>query len=225
MRLNKYIAQAGVCSRRKADELITNGQIKVNGRIIKELGTVIDEDKDEIFIGSRKLELPSAKVYYAMNKPVGYITSSTSAQGKSVMELLKAVKERIYPVGRLDKDSHGLILLTNDGDFAYRLTQAKFGCEKEYEVTLNRPLLARDKKIFERGIILEGKQLHPVKVTGQNGNRVTIILQEGINRQIRRMAEKQNYEVEDLKRVRIGKYKLGNLKEGGYIHIRPQEVI
>jgi len=225
MRLNKFIAQAGVCSRRKADELIQNGQIRVNGRIIKELGTIIDENNDEVQIGQRKLDLSSGKVYYALNKPVGYIASATSAQGKSVMELLRAVKERIYPVGRLDKDSRGLIILTNDGDFAYQLTQAKFGFEKEYEVMLDRPLLAKDKKIFERGIILDGKELHPVKVVSQNGNRINLILKEGVNRQIRRMAEKQGYDVLDLKRIRIAKLKLGNLKEGGYIHIRPSDVI
>lgn len=226
MRLNKFIAQAGVCSRRKADELISNGQIKVNGKIIKELGTVIDESKDDIYIGKRKLDLAAQKVYYAMNKPVGYITSATSAQGKSVMELLKGIKERIYPVGRLDKDSRGLIILTDDGDFAYQLTQAKFGCEKEYEVALDRPLAVKDKKAFERGLELEGKKLNPVEVvSGLYGNKVNLILTEGVNRQIRRMAEKQGYEVKDLKRVRIGKLKLGNLKEGGYIRICPQDVV
>lgn len=226
MRLNKFIAQAGVCSRRKADELIENGQIKVNGRIVKELGTVIDEVKDDIYIGKRKLELAQQKVYFALNKPVNYITSATSAQGKSVMELVKTIKERVFPVGRLDKDSCGLIILTDDGDFAYKLTQAKFECEKEYEVTLDRPLLDKDKRLFERGLELEGKKLHPVKVvSGLFGNKVNLILKEGVNRQIRRMAEKQGYEVKDLKRVRIGKLKLGNLKEGGYIRISPLDVI
>jgi len=225
IRLNKFIAQAGVCSRRKADDLIAGGQIKVNGRIVKELGTIIDEKNDEVLIGAKKLSLNADLVYYALNKPVGYITSSTSAQGKSVMELIKTIKERVYPVGRLDKDSRGLIFLTNDGDFAYRLTQAKFGCEKEYEVTLDRPLLSADKKIFERGLTLEEKKLQPVKVAGQRGDKANLILREGINRQIRRMAEKQGYEVLDLKRVRIGKFKLGNLKEGGYVRIRPQDVI
>lgn len=226
MRLNKFIAQAGVCSRRKADELIENGQIKVNGRIVKELGTVINEEKDEIYIGKRKLELARQKAYYALNKPVGYITSATSAQGKSIMELIKMIKERVYPVGRLDKDSRGLVILTDDGDFAYRLTQAKFGCEKEYEVRLDRPLAARDKKIFERGMELDGKKLHPIKVAGGlYGNKANLILKEGVNRQIRRMAEKQGYEVRDLKRVRIGRLKLGNLKEGGYIRINPLDVI
>ncbi|MFA6526361.1 MAG: pseudouridine synthase [Candidatus Buchananbacteria bacterium] len=225
MRLNKFIAQAGVCSRRKADELIENGQIKVNGKIVKELGTVIDEVKDDIYIGKRKLELAQQKVYFALNKPVNYITSATSAQGKSVMELVKTIKERVFPVGRLDKDSRGLIILTDDGDFAYKLTQAKFECEKEYEVTLDRPLLDKDKRLFERGLELEGKKLHPVKVIGQNGNKINLILKEGVNRQIRRMAEKQGYEVLDLKRVRIAKLKLGNLKEGGYIHIQPSDVM
>lgn len=225
MRLNKFIAQAGVCSRRKADELIVNGQIKVNGKLVKELGTIIDEEKDEVLIGKRKLDLVGQKAYYAINKPIGYITSSSSAQGKSVMELVKTIRERVYPVGRLDKDSSGLIILTDDGDFAYKLTQAKFGCEKEYEVRLDRQLQINDKKLFEQGLELEGKKLHPVKVAGQTGNKVHLILKEGVNRQIRRMAEKQGYEVLDLKRVRIGKLKLGNLKEGGYVRIQPSDVL
>ncbi|MFA5020707.1 MAG: pseudouridine synthase [Patescibacteria group bacterium] len=224
MRLNKFIAQAGICSRRQADELIANGQIKINGQIVKELGTIINEEKDEISFGQKKLSLRPDKLYFALNKPVGYITSATSAQGKSIVELVKGIRDRVYPVGRLDKDSRGLIILTNDGDFAYRLTQAKFGCEKEYEVTLDRPLAAKDKKIFERGITLEGKELQPVRVVSQHGAKANLILKEGINRQIRRMAERQGYEVLDLKRIRIGKFNLGNLKEGEYRSISPLDV-
>jgi len=225
MRLNKFIAQAGICSRRQADELIASGRIRVNGQIIEELGTIINEKKDEVLFGRKKLSLTPNKSYYALNKPVGYITSATSAQGKSIVELVKGIKNRIYPVGRLDKDSRGLIILTNDGDFAYRLTQAKFGCEKEYEVTLNRPLAAKDKKAFERGPTLEGKQLQPVRVARQHGAKANLILKEGINRQIRRLAERQGYEVLDLKRIRIGKLNLGNLKEGEYRSINPPDVI
>lgn len=225
MRLNKFIAQAGVCSRRKADELIKGGQIKVNSIIVKELGTVIDENNDKIQIGNRRLDLANQKVYFALNKPVGYITSATSAQGKSVLELVKEIKERVYPVGRLDKQSRGLIILTDDGDLAYKLTQAKFGIEKEYEVELDRPLDAKDIKIFERGMELEGKRLQPVEVVSRRGNKANLVLREGVNRQIRKMAEKLGYRVKDLKRVRIGKLNLGNLKEGGYIRISPQDII
>lgn len=223
MRLNKFIAQAGVSSRRKADELIKGGQIKVNGQVIRELGKVIDENKDTIEIGQRKLSLADQFIYLALNKPVGYIASTTSAQGKSVLDLIKN-KERIYPVGRLDKDSRGLIFLTNDGEFAYHLTQARLGCEKEYEVELDRPLKNSDKKYFERDMVLGEDKVRGIRVINQKGNKVYLVLRQGVNRQIRRMAESRGYRVLDLKRIRIGKFKLGNLKEGEYKKITPQEV-
>lgn len=225
MRLNKFIAQAGICSRRKADELIVGGQIKVNGKVVTELGTVVDELSDEVYFSKRRVALATQKAYFALNKPVGYITSSTSAQGKSVLELVKGITERVFPVGRLDKDSCGLIILSDDGDLAYRLTQAKFDTEKEYEVTLDRPLADRDIKAFESGLDLDGERLRPIKVAGRRGKKVNLILKQGVNRQIRRMAELRGYEVLELKRIRIGKLLLGNLKEGGYIRIRPQDII
>ncbi|MFA5124251.1 MAG: pseudouridine synthase [Patescibacteria group bacterium] len=222
IRLNKYIAQAGVCSRRKADELIKAGKVKVNGQSVKDLGLAIDENNDTVELAGKKLAAETKKIYLALNKPMGYITSSTGSQGKSVLDLVK-IKQRIYPVGRLDKDSRGLIILTNDGDFAYRLTQAKFGHEKEYKVELDRPLNKTDAQKIERGLILDGKKLQPIKIVKQRGNQVTLILKEGVNRQIRRMAEQLGYEVKDLKRIRIGKLKLGGLKEGEYQIITPQK--
>ncbi|MFA6594028.1 MAG: pseudouridine synthase [Candidatus Buchananbacteria bacterium] len=224
IRLNKYIAQAGVCSRRKADELIKAGKVKVNGQNVNDLGLVINENNDTVELAGKKLAAETKKIYLALNKPAGYITSSTDSQGKSVLDLVK-IKQRIYPVGRLDKDSRGLLILTNDGDFAYRLTHAKFGHEKEYEVELDRPLDKTDAQKIERGLILDGKKLQPVKIVKQRGDQVTLILKEGVNRQIRRMAEQLGYEVKDLKRVRIGKLKLGGLKEGEYKEVKPQEVI
>jgi len=149
IRLNKYIAQAGVCSRRKADELIKAGKVKVNGLAAQDLGLVIDENNAAVEIAGKKLETETQKIYLALNKPRGYITSSSGSQGKSVLDLIK-IKQRIYPVGRLDKDSRGLLILTNDGDFAYRLTQAKFGHEKEYEVELDRALAKTDAQKIER---------------------------------------------------------------------------
>ncbi|MFA6228137.1 MAG: pseudouridine synthase [Patescibacteria group bacterium] len=223
IRLNKYIAQAGVCSRRKADELIKAGKVKVNGLAAQDLGLVIDENNAAVEIAGKKLETETQKIYLALNKPRGYITSSSGSQGKSVLDLIK-IKQRIYPVGRLDKDSRGLLILTNDGDFAYRLTQAKFGHEKEYEVELDRALAKTDAQKIERGLILDGKKLQPVRIIKQRGNRLTLILKEGVNRQIRRMAEQLDYKVEDLKRIRIGKLKLADLKEGECKKITPEEV-
>lgn len=224
MRLNRYIAQAGICSRRKADNLIARGSIKINGKTVNSLGIEVDETNDLVECDGKLIKPQEKKIYLALNKPIGYISSSSSAQGKSILNLI-SLKERVYPVGRLDKDSRGLILLTNDGEFAYKLTQAKFNHEKEYEVTLNRQLRPIDKKKLEEDMILGSEVVKGVKVGRIIGSKVNLILQEGVNRQIRRMMEKIGYEVEDLRRVRIGKFRLGNLPEGKYKEIKLSEVI
>lgn len=223
IRLQKFLALAGVASRRKAEELIVDGRIKVNGELITELGTKVDES-DKVEYNGKILQIEPNKIYIALNKPVGYISSATSSQGQSVLDLVKT-KERIYPVGRLDKDSSGLILLTNDGDFANKITHAKYGCEKEYEVIIDKPFLEIDKKSFESGMKLAGYKLQPVKVTMVDGNKVRLILKEGINRQIRKMMGKCGYNVIDLKRIRIGKLKLSNIKTGQWKIINHKDVI
>jgi len=224
MRLNKFIAQAGIASRRKADNLIESGRIKVNGKIVDQLGLEIDENKDVVECGGKTLKLSEEKIYLILNKPIGYITSNSSEQGKSVMDIVN-INKRIFPVGRLDKESSGLLILTNDGDFAYKLTQAKFGHDKEYEVVLDRKLSPTDVEKFGKPMLLAGQKIQPVKVGKVSGAKVTLILREGINRQIRRMAENIGYEVLELKRVRIGKLKLGKLREGEYQRIKPSDVL
>ncbi len=224
MRLQKFLALAGVASRRKAEELITNGQVKVDGQKVTELGTSIDEDRAKVEFGGKVWKIKSDLVYFMLNKPVDYITSSTSAQGKSVLDLIK-VKERVYPIGRLDKDSRGLLILTNDGELTNKLTQAKFNHEKEYEVILDRELGNQSKRIFEKGMILDEEKLRPVKVVSINGVKVRLILKQGVNRQIRRMAEALGYRVKDLKRIRIGKLNIGNLPEGKWKVIKKEDII
>ncbi|OQA36214.1 MAG: Ribosomal large subunit pseudouridine synthase F [Parcubacteria group bacterium ADurb.Bin326] len=224
MRLNRYIAQAGICSRRKADNLIARGSIKVNGKTVTSLGVEIDESKDLVECDGKPIKPQERKIYLALNKPLGYISSSSSAQGKSILDLI-SLRERVYPVGRLDKDSRGLILLTNDGEFAYNLTQAKFNHEKEYEVTLNRQLKPTDKKKLEEDMVLGSEVVKGVKVGRIVGSRVNLTLHEGVNRQIRRMMEKIGYEVEDLRRVRVGKLNLGDLSEGKWKEIKLKDVI
>lgn len=224
MRLNRYIAQAGICSRRKADNLIARGSIKVNGKTVTSLGIDIDEIKDLVECDGKPIKPQEKKIYLALNKPLGYISSSSSAQGKSILDLI-SLRERVYPVGRLDKDSRGLILLTNDGEFAYKLTQAKFNHEKEYEVTLNRQLKPSDKKKLEEDMVLGSEVVKGVKVGRIVDSKVNLTLQEGVNRQIRRMMEKIGYEVEDLRRIRIGKFVLGDLPEGKWREIKLKDVI
>jgi len=223
IRLQKFLASAGIASRRKSEELITNGQVKVNGRVVTELGTKVNEN-DKIEFSGKILKLKSNHIYIALNKPVGYIASASSRQGQSVLDLVK-ITDRFYPVGRLDKDSSGLILLTNDGDFTNKITHAKYGCEKEYEVVIDQPFLEIDKKAFAEGMKLAGYKLQPVRVTLVKNNVVRLVLKEGINRQIRKMMGKRGYRVISLTRIRIGKLKLGHLKLGQWRHINIKEVI
>jgi pseudouridine synthase len=223
-RLNKYIAQSGVCSRRKADEMIATGKVKINGAIVKELGVTVDEEQDQVEVNGQQLSLQTEKIYLALNKPLGYISGAHTWQGESVLDLVK-IKERVYPVGRLDKDSHGLLILTNDGDFAYKLTHAKFGHEKEYKVMFNQPLTLKDIQAMEGGMEIDDQQIQPIKILNIKGSQANLVLKEGVNRQIRRMAEVLGLRVKDLERVRVGKLKLGDLKQGEYRKIKPQDVI
>jgi len=224
MRLNKFIAHSGVASRRKADELILAGKVKINGEVVDDLGIIVDEEKDQVEVNGAPINLIDKKIYVALNKPLGYLCSAKNWQGKSVLELID-IPERIYPVGRLDKDSVGLVILTNDGDFAYQLTQAKFLHEKEYEVVFDRLLDKEDIKIFESGMDLDRDKVQPIKVRKVRGNKANLILLQGINRQIRRMAEARGYRVNYLKRIRIGKLELGDLPVGQYRLIKPEDVL
>jgi len=222
IRLQKFLSQAGIASRRKAEELIIAGKIKVNGEIVKKLGTTINED-DEIVYQGKKITLDNKKVYIALNKPVGYISSASDSQGKSVLNLIK-IKEKVYPAGRLDKDSSGLLILTNDGELAQKLTHPSFGGEKEYFITLDQDLKQEDIKKLQRGLTISGKKLQGVKVVSAKNKSARLILKEGINRQIRRMMGKLGYTVIKLKRIRIGKLELGNLEEGKSKFIKPEDL-
>lgn len=224
IRLNKYIAQSGVCSRRKADEMISEGKVKVNGATTKELGIMIEQDQDKVEVNGQLISQEEEKVYLALNKPIGYISGTHTWQGESVTDLVR-IKERVYPIGRLDKDSHGLVLLTNDGDFAYKLTHAKFGHEKEYKVLFDRPLTPETIKVLEGGMKIDDQPIQPIKIKNIKGSQANLILKEGVNRQIRRMAEAVGLRVLDLERVRIGKLKMGDLKSGEYRKIKPQDVV
>lgn len=223
IRLNKFLAQAGVASRRKADSLIAAGKVTVNGAVVEELGTQVDEIKDQVACSGKPVRIVNDHTYIALNKPIGYVSSASNSQGKSVLQLVNR-HSRIYPIGRLDKDSRGLIILTDDGELTYQSTHAKFGWEKEYEVTIDRPLLKGDAEMISRGMIVDGKKLQPVRISGSKGNSVRLVLKEGINRQIRRMLGRLGYRVSDLKRIRIGKLELGDLKEGEWRKINREDI-
>lgn len=224
IRLQKYLADAGIASRRKAEDLIASGKVSVNGDPVTTQGVKIVPGRDEVTYNGKPVVVAGGKVYLAVHKPVGYITSASPNQGKTVFDLVKSA-QRLFSVGRLDKDSSGLLLLTNDGDFAQRVTHAKYGCEKEYFVVLDIDLASEHIKILERGMRLSGKRLQPVQVLNARNKSVQLVLQEGVNRQIRRMLGRLGYTVVRLKRVRIGKLELGDLKEGKSRTFTPKEVL
>lgn len=230
VRLQKFMAEQGVASRRKSEDLIRAGKVKVNGHVA-EIGMKINPRKDLVTVGKQKLtNVKNRKMVYIMlNKPRGYVTTVSDELGrKTVMDLLPDFGCRIYPVGRLDKDSEGLLLLTNDGSFTNCMTHPSHEYAKVYRVTV-RPAV-NDEILFNlrNGIEIDGRITAPCEVTvlTEEENRVVLefILHEGRNRQIRKMCESQGLEVARLKRISIGPIKLGMLKQGDYRELSEQDV-
>ncbi len=225
MRLQKFLAHAGVCSRRKAEEYIAQNRVKVNGVPILEPGTKVDPQKDIVLFDGKNIVLKSdkSKLYIALNKPVGYITSCSQENSKIVMELVN-IKDRIYPIGRLDKDSKGLLLLTNDGQLHNRLSHPSFDHEKEYIVTTVYPINESALSQLRNGIYIDDRKTRKSKIKRLSKNKFKIILKEGRNRQIRKMVGKIKNKVDILKRIRISNINLGNLKEGHWRYLSAEEI-
>ena len=224
--LQKFIAESGYCSRRQAEELIRLGKVLVNGELA-ELGMKVD-DKDEVKVRGKRVAINKEKIYIILNKPKNYTCTNRKFEGeKNVFDLIHA-PERLFVVGRLDKDSRGLVLLTNDGDLTQKLTHPKFEHEKEYIVEISNFQFPISKQFindlilkFEKGVdIGEGDGIVKAKdIKYLGANKFKIILTEGKKRQIRRMFKSVGCDIKDLVRVRIGKIELGNLKEGKYKYI------
>jgi 23S rRNA pseudouridine2605 synthase len=232
IRLQKYLADCGIASRRKSEELILAGKVKVNDEIITQLGVKIDPQTDKIYY-QNKLVQPANYVYIMLNKPQGYTcTTRKFLKEKNILDLVN-VKEKVFPVGRLDKNTQGLIFLTNDGNFAYRLTHPKFQIEKEYVVMLREPPayadastgrqhdIVKNLEIMEQGIMDENELLKIQSYRINSPNSTNIILTQGHKREIRRLFAHFNYQIKDLKRIRIDKWQLGNLAEGKWQYFQP----
>lgn len=221
MRLNKYISSLNIASRREADKLIKDGKVKVNGEIIINPAIqVVENDKIICDIEDYKNE----KIYIKLNKPVGYVVSNNKKEGKPIYKLLDEKLKKSYPVGRLDKDSKGLILFTNDGVFSRKIIGEESECEKEYYVKLEGNISDGALKKLEFGISLDGKKLKRAIVKRVSKNSFNIILKEGRNRQIRRMCEKVGFEVILLKRLRISNIYLNDLQEGKFEYLTKDEI-
>lgn len=221
MNINKYIAQAGISSRRGADELIKQGKVTINDKQAKPIDKV--KDNDRVFVNGKEIKPVNKKVYIAFNKPVGVICTNDKNSPNNIIDHIK-YPTRIYPVGRLDVNSEGLILLTNDGDFAQLITKGK-QIEKEYEVFVDKNLDEGMLVGLAEGVIIDGFKTLPAKVEKTSSRSFKITIVEGRNRQIRRMCEHYRLNVTKLIRIRIGDYRLNDLEKGKFIEINPKMVV
>lgn len=228
LRLQKYLAQCGVSSRRGAEQIIQEGRVTVNGTVVTEMGIKVKKG-DKVTVDGQLVKQEKSKYYILLNKPSGVLSSVKDDRGRDcVVDLIEGIDARLYPVGRLDYDTTGLLLLTNDGDFMQRVTHPSFEIWKTYQAVVKGVPTETDVKRFAEGIMLDdGKTLPAVlDVVGYKGNNaiVEVSIREGRNRQVRRMLERIGHPVNSLKRISFGSLELGDLKPGKWRHVQPEEI-
>ena len=228
MRINKYLADCGVASRRKCDELILQGKVKVNNKVTRELG--LDIKPTDVVLFENRVVRPSVRrVYYKLHKPKGYVTTASDEKGrKTVVELMRKVQERVYPIGRLDYDTEGLLILTNDGDITNILTHPKNAVKKTYIASIECEITNDDAKKISKGIDIGGYVTQPCSVLildkDDKFTRVEVVITEGKNHQVKKMFEAVGKTIAFLKRVSIGEIKLGGLARGEYKALTTKEI-
>jgi 23S rRNA pseudouridine2605 synthase len=228
MRLNRYIAGAGVCGRRKADELTMNGNVKINGNVVRTPGVDVGE-KDVVEVNGHVVEPTKKSVYLLLNKPKGYITTVSDERGRAtVMELTSGIEERVFPVGRLDADTTGLLIMTNDGGFAQAVSHPARGVCKTYRARVEGAVSKEKLAKLRRGVEVDGRVTAPADVTlvrqSASGAVVDIRIHEGRNRQVRKMFAALGNKVVDLQRTAIGDVRLGGLKPGHWRKLSKTEI-
>lgn len=228
-RLQKVIAHAGIASRREAERLILEGQVVVNGCVVTTLGTKVDPERDSITVKGCAVKPLSEKLYVMVNKPAGCVSTVRDPQQRPVVvDLLGQITSRVYPVGRLDYDAEGLLLLTNDGELAYRLQHPRYRISRTYEVKVKDVFSAEKLPLLRKGVQLEDGVTLPAKATflkkAPRNSWLTITLCEGRNRQVKRMCAAVGHPVLKIKRIRFGSLQLGGLSTGGYRHLTREEV-
>ena len=228
MRLNKFLSSAGIASRRKCDELILAGKISVNGKLTTELGRIIDEKKDKVYFNGELVSSQDKLVYFKLHKPKGYICSASDEKGRKTIFDLLPKDRRLFSVGRLDYNTEGLILITNDGDFARAMSHPSFEIEKEYIVVIEGRISESELAVLRAGVVEKGVRLPkakvvPIKFDGKL-TRLSVIIDEGKNRQIRRMFEGIGKSIVLLKRVSVGPFVLGGLQRGKYKEFCKEEM-
>lgn len=229
-KLHKYMAACGVASRRKSEELILSGVVSVNGKVIKTLGERIDTEKDIVKVRGKKISLPTKKVYYMFFKPEGYLTTVSDPEGRpTIFDLLPELKGKVNPVGRLDKDTEGLLFLTNDGEFAFRMTHPKFEVKKTYRAIVHGSITKKALAALENGVKLEDGVTKPAKVVLKEDREKTSLIEltihEGKKRQVRRMLQAVGFPVIFLKRVEVDKIVLKNIDKGQYRPLTDKELV
>jgi 23S rRNA pseudouridine2605 synthase len=224
-RLQKILSQAGVASRRASEKLMTEGRVTVNGATVLELGTKADASRDDIRVDGRRIKMPQRHIYLLVNKPSGYVTTRSDPQKRrTVIDLLKGVREYVYPVGRLDYDSEGLLILTNDGDLAARLTHPRHGVPRVYEATVLGEPDEHDVQRLAKGVTIDGQRTGPAAVASIGPGRLRITVREGRNRQVRKMCDAIGHPVTQLRRVAIGPVRDAKLKLGAWRALTDREV-
>jgi 23S rRNA pseudouridine2605 synthase len=226
-RLQKVLAHAGVASRREAERLIEQGRVRVNGEVVTRLGSSASLEEDTIEVDGRAVQAAETLEYYLLHKPPGVVTTVRDPQRRpTVRQLLSGVRARVYPVGRLDADSEGLLLLTNDGELAHRLTHPRFGIEKEYVVDLRERASRQQLDRIREGIESLGERLRPLRLEPdpEAPARLSVVLAEGKKREVRRMFEAVGQRVTRLRRTRFGPLRLGDLAPGQYRPLTKEEI-
>ena len=221
MRLQKFLAVCGVASRRKAEEIIASGRVSVNGNIIREMGVSVDEEHDKVTLDGKTVKPEEKKRYIILNKPKGYITSmSDQFDRPDINALISEVKERVFPIGRLDYDTEGLLILTNDGEFANAVAHPKKSIDKVYIAKIKGTFSEEIADKLRSGVMIDGKVTSPAKVeifnNSGNVSEVRVAIHEGRNRQVRKMFESVSCRVIDLRRTAVGGFMLGNLQRGSW---------
>jgi len=227
IRINRYLSMCGVASRRKADELVLDGKVTVNGKIMTDLGKKINPRRDKVFVGGGQVVQVHDHVYLAMNKPKDTITTLSDERGRTTVMSMVRSKHRVYPIGRLDRNTTGVLLFTNDGEFANRLMNPKFEIPKSYQVTCETAVVPEHIQQLRKGVRLEDGMTAPAEVyslPGGRGKEIGVIIHEGRNRQVRRMFEKLGYDVKKLDRVAYGPVTKEGLARGGTRSLTRSEV-
>ena len=227
IRLNKYLSMAGIASRRKADEMIQEGKVRVNGKVVTDFGVKIDPHNDQVFVNERQVVILNEPVYIVFNKPKDCITTASDERGRTTVMDYVRVKERVFPIGRLDRNTTGVLLLTNDGEFANRLMHPKFDVKKAYKATLDKALAPQDAHKLTQGMRFADGNTAPAEVYYVPGGRnkvVGVVIHEGKNRQVHRMFEALGYEVEKLDRVAYADITYEGVPRGKFRYLAKGEI-